>query len=301
MVVANLAPTTTVWPRTASSPMFSCLAPLENYGGTTQTMGSVARQPSYPRQGVAIAGITTLDQPRLRSRRSQSRHRLQSQGFLQNIVSGNNQSTQSTTAFNNPLVVSVTANNPVEPVNGGVVTLTVSPAADGARATLSSTIAMIAGGQVGVNATANSVAGTYAVAKLGQRRGYACFFDLNEPGGHPDRHEVSATLAAPATASRSRPRPPPSRASARMASSRPSAIRCCPTSTTRTAAAVARCLMPRPAVMRGRPSSPAMRILHCRQQAAEIEVPGRCCCRRIRSAASASTRASTARAPRLAS
>ena len=38
------------------------------------------------------------------------------------------------TAFANPLAVTVTANNPVEPVNGGVVSFVANPAANGATA-----------------------------------------------------------------------------------------------------------------------------------------------------------------------
>ena len=86
----------------------------------------------------------------------------ESQGFTFSIVSGNNQTANVSTAFS-PLVVSVTANNPVEPVNGGQVTFTVNPAG-GAGASLATSPATISGGQASVTPTANATAGSYTVS-----------------------------------------------------------------------------------------------------------------------------------------
>ena len=66
-------------------------------------------------------------------------------------------------AFPKPLIFAVTANNPVEPVNGGIVRFTVTPAG-GASARLSADTATIAGGMVSVTATANSTMGKYVVS-----------------------------------------------------------------------------------------------------------------------------------------
>ncbi len=90
----------------------------------------------------------------------------ESQGFSLGFVSGNHQTAPVGTAFN-PLVVSVTANNPLEPVNGGHVFFHVHPASDGAGAVLSSSTPTIGNGQASVTATANSVIGSCGVSASG--------------------------------------------------------------------------------------------------------------------------------------
>ena len=66
------------------------------------------------------------------------------------------------TAFAAPLVATVTANNPVEPVAGGLVTFT--PPASGASAILTGSPATIgAAGTASYTATANGIPGGYAV------------------------------------------------------------------------------------------------------------------------------------------
>src|SRR5262249_57192787 len=67
------------------------------------------------------------------------------------------------TDFAQPLVVSVTANNPVEPVAGATVTFT-APVA-GASALLSDSTAIIGSdGKASVTAIANGTAGSYVVS-----------------------------------------------------------------------------------------------------------------------------------------
>ena len=73
------------------------------------------------------------------------------------------QSTPVNQAFPKPLAFTVTANNPVEPVDGGIVRFAVTPAG-GASATLSAATATIAGGMASVTATANSTMGQYVVS-----------------------------------------------------------------------------------------------------------------------------------------
>jgi hypothetical protein len=87
----------------------------------------------------------------------------ESSGFTIAVASGGGQSTNVATAFAAPLVVTVTANNPSEPVAGGRVTFT--PPASGASASLSGSPATIsATGAASVTATANGFAGGYAVS-----------------------------------------------------------------------------------------------------------------------------------------
>ena len=61
----------------------------------------------------------------------------------------------------------MTANNPVEPVDGGVVSFVADPAANGASAILPAASAVIAGGQAGVIGGPNNVDGSYTVTASG--------------------------------------------------------------------------------------------------------------------------------------
>ncbi|HUY33495.1 MAG TPA: DUF4214 domain-containing protein [Pirellulales bacterium] len=86
----------------------------------------------------------------------------QTQGFNVTVNSGDSpQSTQVSSAFANPLGVTVTAIDPNAPVDGGLITYTAP--ASGASAALSGGTATISGGTASVNATANGTAGSYAV------------------------------------------------------------------------------------------------------------------------------------------
>ena len=87
----------------------------------------------------------------------------ESSGFTIAVTSGSGQSTAVSTAFPAPLVATVTANNPSEPVAGGLVTFTPPPS--GASATLSGSPATIsATGTASVTATANGIVGSYTVS-----------------------------------------------------------------------------------------------------------------------------------------
>ena len=82
--------------------------------------------------------------------------------FTVSVTSGSGQSTPVSTAFSAPLVATVTANNPIEPVAGGLVTFTAplsgpTAALDGTPATISAT------GTVSVAAAANDMGGNYNV------------------------------------------------------------------------------------------------------------------------------------------
>ena len=93
------------------------LAPLANYGGPTQTIallpgspaidaGTSTGAPSTDQRGSGRVGLTDIGA-------------FESQGFTLATVAGSTpQSTIATTPFTNPLAVTVTANNPAEPVNG---------------------------------------------------------------------------------------------------------------------------------------------------------------------------------------
>jgi hypothetical protein len=137
------------------------LAPLGYYGGPTQTMallpGSLAIN-----AGTNGAGIPATDQRGFGRVGAVDIGAFESQGFTIVVTSGSGQSTNVSSAFSAPLVVTVTANNPIEPVAGGLVTFT--PPASGASATISGSPATIsATGTASVTATANGLSGTYTV------------------------------------------------------------------------------------------------------------------------------------------
>jgi hypothetical protein len=152
----------------SSSPLNPLLAPLGNYGGPTQTMallpgspaigaGSSTSRGSTDQRGNSRVGATDIGA-------------FESQGFSIAVSSGNYQSALVNTAFAQPLVVSVTANNAAEPVTGGLITFTAP--ASGASAVLSGSPAIIGSdGRASVTATANGTAGTYTVTQRHWRHG----------------------------------------------------------------------------------------------------------------------------------
>jgi hypothetical protein len=150
---------------TSAQPLNPLLAPLWNYGGPTQTMallpgslainsgnnsliptGIIKDQRGLPRVVGNVVDIGAFE----------------SSLFTIAVTSGSGQSTVIATAFPAPLVATVTANNPIEPVAGGIVTF--AAPLTGATATLSGNPATIqANSTVSVGATANGIVGGYAV------------------------------------------------------------------------------------------------------------------------------------------
>ncbi len=150
------------------------LTPLGNYGGPTQTMallpGSFALGNANPANGVSTDQRgEPLDSP------NPDIGAFQSQGFtVVAVANGTPQKTPTGVAFANPLGVTVKANNPVEPVTGGIVTFTVP--FSGASAVLSSNTATIqADGTASVTATANSIVGSYSVTAAVSESGSGLF------------------------------------------------------------------------------------------------------------------------------
>ena len=138
------------------------LSPLGDYGGPTATMALLPGSPAIG--GGTNTGASAFDQ------RGQPRSghvdigAFQSQGFTIAPVAGSNpQSTPVSQPFPKPLTFTVTANNPAEPVDGGIVRFAVT-SAGGASATLSADTATIAGGVASVTATANTTMGQYVVS-----------------------------------------------------------------------------------------------------------------------------------------
>ncbi len=149
---------------------------LQNNGGPTQTIAVLPGSPAIGAGSDNIPGVTvpSTDQRGV-SRPSDSIDigAFQDRGFRLTLVAGSSpQSTSVNTAFPNPLAVTVISLYG-DPVAGGVITFTVTPAKDGASATLSASTATIsADGQASVTATANGVSGGYEVtaSAAGARR-----------------------------------------------------------------------------------------------------------------------------------
>jgi hypothetical protein len=138
------------------------LSPVGDYGGPTATMALLPGSP-------AIGGGTSIGAPTFDQRgQPRSGHvdigAFQSQGFTITPTAGSNpQSTPVNQPFPKPLTFTVTANNPAEPVDGGIVRFAVTPVG-GAMAALSAASATIAGGVASVTATANATMGQYVVS-----------------------------------------------------------------------------------------------------------------------------------------
>ena len=139
------------------------LAPLGDYGGPTQTIALLPGSPALG-TGIAVSGVTTDQRGEPLDTPNPDIGAFQSQGFT--LTPSANSTPQSATvgsAFANPLAVTVTANNPDEPVAGGVLTFTAP--ASGASAILSGhdrehRLRWVAS----VTATANATAGSYTVS-----------------------------------------------------------------------------------------------------------------------------------------
>ncbi|MGP0064765.1 MAG: Ig-like domain repeat protein [Isosphaeraceae bacterium] len=158
------------------------LAPLGNYGGPTQTMpvlpGSLAIG-----AGVALNGVPT-DQRGVAFGSTPDIGAFESEGFTITPVAGSTpQSVETGDAFANPLAVTVAANNPIEPVAGGVVAFTASPPpppqTSGPSALLSGSTAVIGSdGVAQVTATANNLTGAYTVSASASGTPGPAVFDL---------------------------------------------------------------------------------------------------------------------------
>src|SRR5271157_3382689 len=180
---------------TIAKPLNPLLAPLGNYGGPTQTMALLPGSPAID-AGVAVAGVTTDQRGIPRPQGSAPDiGAFESRGFTMAITGGNGQSTTVNTGFLNPLAVTVTSPYG-EPVQGGVVTFTAPGGGAGATFPASSSTSATATinpvGQAAVAATANKVAGSYAVMATASGATFAAGFSLTNTPGVP----VSITATA---------------------------------------------------------------------------------------------------------
>ena len=137
------------------------LGPLADNGGPTLTQALLPGSPAID-AGVPVAGLTT-DQRGLGRVGAVDIGSFESQGFTLKLVAGSTpQTSQIGTSFANPLAVIVTANNAVEPVNGGVINFA-NTVANGAAALFATPSAVIDGGQAATIAYPDNAVGSYNV------------------------------------------------------------------------------------------------------------------------------------------
>jgi uncharacterized repeat protein (TIGR01451 family) len=155
------------------------LAPLGNYGGFTETMallpGSVAIG-----AGTTIPGVPTDQRGDLWGANPDI-GAFHSHGFRMSAVPGSTPQVALVSAsFTNPLAVTVTPIDPIEPVVGGVVSFSVNPNPNGASANLSAPSAIIGANKVAqVTATANSIIGPYTATASASGFASPTTFNLN--------------------------------------------------------------------------------------------------------------------------
>ncbi len=142
------------------TPLNQILAPLGNYGGPTQTyalrLGSVAIN-------AGNASASTLDQ-RGDARVGRSDiGAVESQGFTLTAASGATQSTTVGTPFSTVLTVRIVANNPIEPIAGGIINFTIPTSLSSATIT-NGTVSVDAAGNANTIATANTKSGSYTIS-----------------------------------------------------------------------------------------------------------------------------------------
>ena len=171
------------------------LGTLGNYGGPTETIPLLPGSPAIG-AGIAVAGVTADQRGEPLDTPNPDIGAFQSQGFSLSLAAGSTPQTAAiSTAFTNPLALSVTANNPVEPVDGGVVTFVAPPGTSGASALLSAGSVVIAGGQASVTAEPNNLDGSYTVMASASG-GSPVTFNLTNTGPAFPQLIVNSTSAA---------------------------------------------------------------------------------------------------------
>jgi hypothetical protein len=145
---------------------FILLGAFGNYGGSTNTFPLLPGSPAIDAGNAATcaaAPVNSLDQRGVTRPAACDIGAFESQGFALTKTGGDDQSTIVSTAFSNPLEVTVTSTHG-EPVNGGLVTFAPQGVTANASVTGSpATIGTVTSGKASVMATANGTAGGYNV------------------------------------------------------------------------------------------------------------------------------------------
>ena len=136
------------------------LGSFGNYGGSIETF---PLRPGSPALDAAGSNCPATDGRGVtRSTPVCDIGAFESQGFTLAITGGDHQSAPASTMFLQPLELTVTANDPLEPVSGGRVIFT-GPSSGASTNPVTSGATIAAGGAVVQLVTANPISGTYAV------------------------------------------------------------------------------------------------------------------------------------------
>jgi len=170
------------------------LAPLGNYGGTTQTRPPLPGSPAIDAGG---AGCTATDQRGVTRPLGSACDigSVESRGFTVSTLVGNNQSAVVNTAFANPVGFTVSGTMG-EPVAGGQITYTITPGTGGASAAFGTapasctntsatvTVCTLPAGGVTTSPpfTANSVPGAFTIVATASGVPNTTFNETNTPG-----------------------------------------------------------------------------------------------------------------------
>ncbi|MHB1426411.1 MAG: choice-of-anchor Q domain-containing protein [Gemmataceae bacterium] len=147
------------------NPVSVGLGSLANNGGATQTMALLPGSPAIDAGDSTAPNLPATDQRGYARTVGNSIDigAYQTQGFNLTVASGNNQSTLVDTAFANPLVVTVSAKDGIDPVAGGQLTFMSPTSGASAALTPGNTVTIAADGMATVNATANGTVGSYQI------------------------------------------------------------------------------------------------------------------------------------------
>jgi len=140
-------------------PLNQILAPLGNYGGSTQTMALV---PGSPAINAAGAGATTTDQRGVTAVGIRDIGAYEFTGVALTPSSGSGQSTTVNTTFTNPLTITLTETAFNLPLPGVAVNFAAPPSTASAFLN-TNTVTTDSNGQASVTASANIFTGSYAV------------------------------------------------------------------------------------------------------------------------------------------
>jgi predicted outer membrane repeat protein len=144
------------------------LGALGDYGGATETIPLLPSSPAINAGNNSLLpqGLNLDQRGELRIVGKLDIGAFESQGFVVNVDSGSGQEAPVGTAFSSPLIVTVRAENAVEPVAGGTMTFSAPSNQNDASVTFSpaATVTIGSNGEASVTAMANATGGRYQVS-----------------------------------------------------------------------------------------------------------------------------------------
>jgi filamentous hemagglutinin family protein len=141
-------------------PLNQIITPLGNYGGSTQTHALQLGSPAINNGSVTSSPLDQRGNARVGTPDIGA---VESQGFTLVAATGNNQNTTVGQAFATPLTAKIVANNPLEPIAGGIISFT-TPTTLATATITNGTASVDAAGNASTIATANTKTGNYTIS-----------------------------------------------------------------------------------------------------------------------------------------